>query len=575
MDSKQTRIVFVSFIFILAVWLVSALLFSAGIQALPVSRAPLSFDPSVAYSIVQDFVTQFPRRVLGSLESRQSTGYIQDHLEKLGYSRSYMHFDARIARRTQVGRNILAYRQGQTREILAVVAHSDTARTTIQGAMDNGSGVAVLLELSRIFAASPTRRSLLLVFTDGGEWGSLGARDLAANYPERDRIAAVLSLDNVSIGDLEALSLEETGQLKGFSPPWLRQLARETIESVNLPVRSSSGFSEYFNRAFLLSSADQGPFLSEGIPAINLGSESKDHRRQKQVYHSAQDTLGNLKPASIGAYGLAAERIVRTLDELPSIPKGASDGFRCWGARYLRPGIVQALQILSFLPLAMAFYFCWNNHVRKLTKIGAGREFLAYLGTLLPLGIIFFLIQLARALRLLPTYTLYPATIKDPVLESPAWSVLAGIFGAALFAAIVCYAIAKYSFRDLPKPDFNVSKLVLLALLGIAVALSLAYNAYWASLFLVLPAWIWSLAGHTRSVGMRRMNRGLILAAGIVYYAIWWSVASSLSMGWNFVWYQVLALANGLFTRSAFFLAAAIIAIGIRFLAIQSHESES
>jgi hypothetical protein len=575
MDSKQTRIIYIVFIFIFAAWLVSALLFSAGARALPVSRAPLSFDASAAYQIARDFVTQFPQRVLGSLESRQSTGYIQDHLENLGYSRSYTHFDARITGRTQVGRNILAYKQGQTQEILAVVAHLDTARTTTQGAMDNGSGVAVLLELARVFAASPTYRSLLLVFTDGGEWGSLGARDVAANYPDRDRIAAVLSLDSVGIGDLEALSLEETGQLKGFSPPWLRQLARKAIESVGLPVQSSSGFSEFLDRAFLISWADQGPFLSQGIPAINLGSASKDRRRQQEIYHSAQDTIENLKPASIGAYGLAAERIVRSLDELPSIWKAAPDGLRVWGARYLPSGIVQALQILSFLPLAIAFCFCWNNHGRKLTKIGAGREFLAFLGTLLPLWIIFFLIQLARALRLLPVYTLYPATIKDPVLESPAWGVLAGIFGAALFAAIVCYVIAKYSSRDLPKPDFQVSRLMLLALLGIVVALSLAYNSYWASLFLILPAWIWPLAGRTRSAGIQTMNRSLILASGIVYYAVLWSFASGLSMGWNFIWYQVLALANGLFTRSAFFLATAVIAIGIRFLAIQSRETKS
>jgi hypothetical protein len=575
MDSRQTRIISLSIIFILAAWLVSALLLSAEPPSLPVSRTPLAFDASAAYRIAREFITQFPRRVLGSLESRQSTGYIQDHLEKLGYSRTYTHFEARIARPIQVGRNVIAFRQGETPEILAVVAHMDTARTTVQGAMDNGSGVAVLLELARVFSEKPTRRSLLLALTDAGEWGSLGAKDLAVNYPDRGRIAAVLSLDHGSVGDVEALCLEEAGQLKGFSPPWLRRLAREAIASVNLPVRRSSGFSEYFDRALLISWADQGPFLSEGIPAINLGAESKDHRRQKEIYHSSRDTIENLEPAGIGAYGQAAERIMRTLDELPSIPKAAPDGFRVWDARYLRSGIIQTLQILSFLPLAAAFIFYWNNHVRRLTKTGIGREFLSFLGTLLPLWILVFLIQLARALRLLPVYTLYPAAIKDPVLENPAWNVLAGIFGTALLAALVCYLIAKYSFRDLPKPDFHVSKFVLLVLLGIAVALALAYNSYWASLFLVLPAWVWSLIGHTRSSERKLMNRVLILAGGAVYFISMWVFASNLSLGWNFIWYQVLALVNGLFTKSAFFLATAVLAIGIRFLAIQSHESES
>ena len=182
----------------------------------------------------------------------------------------------------------------------------------------------------------------------------------------------------------------------------------------------------------------------------------------------------------------------------------------------------------------------------------------------------------ARALRLLPTYTLYPATLKDPVLEGPAWGVLAGIFGAALFVAVVCYILAIFTFRSLPRPDFHVSKLTLLAFLLIGIVFSFIYNPYWASLFFVLPAWIWTLAGHGKTLSRRVLNRALILAAGMIYCAVLWMSISRLGMGWNFVWYQVLALSNGLFTKTAYFLATAVIAIGIRFLAIQveGHRSQ-
>jgi hypothetical protein len=573
MDSKQTRIASVAIACILAAWIVCPLLLSTREPALPISTAPLSFNAAEAHRMIREFATQFPHRVLGSIESRQATGYIEDHLGKLGYPISYSHFDARIARRSRVGRNVLAYKQGQSPEIIALVAHLDTAGTTVQGAMDNGSGVGVLLELARIFSATPTRRSLLIVFSDGEEWGSLGARDLAGSYPERKRIAAVLSMDHLAIGDLSAFCLEETGQLKGFTPPWLRQLVRQAAGSQGLPVNGPHGLSEYFERAILISWADQGPFLNVGIPAINLSSESKDRSREKAISHTAQDTIEKLQETGIARYGLAAERIVRTLDELPLIPIESQSPFRLWGALYLKQGTISALQIISFLPLALIFCFYLKNYRKGPSWVPFGREFLAFLGTLLPFWIIYFLIQLACALRLLPTYSLYPATFRDPVLKNPSWAVLAGIAVTTLFVALVCFIIVKFSLRSLPKPDFNHSKLVLLALLLIEVVLALFYNAYWASIFLLLPAWIWALVGGRRTPGPLALNRLLVLAAGAVYYVVLWLYASRLDMSWHFVWYQVLALGNGLFTKAAFLLSTAMIALGIRFFAIQSHES--
>ena len=567
MSSKQSRILCIVILLVLAAWLVSPLLLSFHEQSPPVSTEPLVFNGQEAYRVIEDFVVKFPIRLFGSLESRQSTGYLLDRLAELGYSTSFFHFDGRIATRKQVGRNVLGYKQGGRPEILALVAHLDTTKTTVQGAMDNGSGVGVLLELARIFAAAHTNHSLLIAFTDGEEWGMLGAGDLVRNYPERSRIIAVVSLDYVSVGDLAALWLVETGQLEGFTPPWLREIARSAIKTEALPVRGPSGFLEYLERAFLISSADQGPFLRAGIPAVNLWSESKDRAREQEIYHSAQDTINNLKPDSIGIYGTAAERLVRSLDQMPSIPRQSSKAFRLWDGRYLKPAAISALQAISFLPLALVLWFHLKNFRKQLTPARMGREFMAFLGTLLPLWIIYFFIAVCRAARLIPVYSLYPPPVKDPVLENPPWGTLAGIFGAALLVAVVCCIVAIYYFRNLPKPDLNVSKTALLGLLLICVVLGLIYNPYWASLFLLLPAWIWALAGKKPAV-----NRILIVAAGIPYFAVLGMYGSGLHMGWKLVWYHVLALSNGLFTQSAYLLATAVIAIGIRFLVIQSHQ---
>lgn len=572
MNSQQTRIALGVIAIVLFAWLVSPLLFSVREAPQPPVRISLSFDASKAHAVTEEFVRKFPNRIFGSLESRQPTGYLQDCLSEMGYEISYSHFDGRIAGKNKTGRNVLAYKQGSIDEILAIVAHFDTARTTAQGAADNGSGVGVLLEMARIFAANPTRRSLLLIFSDGGVWGSLGARDIAENNPQRAKIVAVLTLDHVVPGDVSALCLQETGQLGGYTPSWLRQLARQAAEAQGMPVVQASAFPEHFERALLVSSADQGPFLKAGIPAINLGSLSTDPSRAKAIRHSLQDTIENLRTAGFEKYGRAAECTVRMLDDLQSIPEGSAGSLRLWDSLFLKPAAMPVLHAFSFLPVAFILYFYAKNHCGRLNSLGIGRELLVCLGTILPFLAVYFFIGLARALRRIPIYALYPATDKDPVLLNPAWNVLGIILAASLFLAAFFYIIGRYSVRDLPKPDFYVSKLVLLALMLIIVVPALLRNSYWATSFLLLPAWVWALVGPGRSRTDRLRNAVWVLLAGVPYYAALWIYSSRLDLGWNYIWYQVLALSSGLFPASGFMLGSAAVALGIRFLVIQTRE---
>jgi hypothetical protein len=573
MDSKQMRNVIGVIVSVLLVCLILPCLLSSREPVLPQSQTPLSFKAGNAYRLANTFVTQFPQRVIGTFAySRPSAGFLNEYLPKLGYTMTFSYFDARISGNLQGGMNVLAYKQGQTSEILALIAHYDTAKTTLQGAMNNGAAVGVLLELARIFSSIPTHRSLLFVFSDGGEWGSLGARDLAFRYPDRNRIAAVLSLDHVGIGDLKGFCLEETGQLKGFTPPWLRSLARNAVEAQGLPVRALSPLQEHFERTWLVSWADQGPFLAAGIPAINLSSESTDPDREKAIYHSAQDSISNIKESSVEKFGSAAERIIRALDALSSIPRETSGAFRLWGERYAQPEVIFLIHLLVFLPLPVIFYYHLKNQSKRGLSAHIGRELLAYAGTLTPFLALYLGICLVRAMRLFPFYSLYPATPKDPVLENPLWGGLpGGIIGAAIFVAIVCFVITKYALLSWPKPEFHSSKLTLLGLMMITVALALYYNSYWATAYLIFPAWIWALVGSQHTWKKRIRNGLWILAAGIPYYAFLWMYACRLQMSWNFIWYQILALSTGLFSAQGYLLGIAVITIGIRFLAIQSH----
>lgn len=570
MEPRQIKYVSGLMVLVVFCWLVSPMTGNIHEPGRVLPQFPLSFDASRAYETTREFVTRFPRRVLGSIEARQSTGFLRQQLEPLGYRISYMHFDATIAGRREVGRNVLAFQPGQMPETLVVLAHYDTAKTTYQGAMDDGSGVGVFLELARVLSASPTHRSLLFVATDGGEWGMLGARDLVRNCPDRSKIVAALSLDAVAVGNLAEITLDTVGQMGGYTPPWLRQVSHLSAKTQSLPVSEPHGFREHLERALLLSQTDQGPLLEVGIPAINLGSESSDKARQFAVFHSPQDTIDNLHVSSFGKYGKIAEEIMRTLDGLQVIPRESMEDFRPRDLVFLSGRTMSFLHFLTLLPLLAVFYFHWVNTKKYLIPQRALRELLAFGGTILPFLAVYYSITLLRLLLVIPGYSLYPATPKDPVLEHPSWGVLGGLSAVALVVAVACFLLVKSICRKMPRPDFYVSKLILLAILIVVAFVALLYNSYWAVTFLAVPVWVWMLIGVGRGAGGRAANRICIAAAGIPCFMIQALCAARLGLGWKFAWWEVLALSTGIFTLTAFMLAAAAICLGLRFLVIQS-----
>lgn len=568
MESGIRKIAVRTMLLVLLLSILLPLLASRQTPDLALDAAPPAFNGLHALQLTREFVTQFPTRVFGSLESRQSTGFLHDYLSNLGYEVEYAHFDGRIGKRKQAGRNVLAFKRGKSAEILALVAHFDTARPVREGAVKNGAAVGVLLELARVFAKESTHRSLLIVFADGGEWGATGSQDLATHHARRDRMAAVLSLDHVGSGDLAGLRLEATGQLEGYTPPWLRSLARRAAGAQGLPIASAAGLKEHMDRALLISQSDQGPFLKAGIPAINLGSIAADQPREKAILHSPQDTVGNLKLHSISQYGLAAERLARSLDRMPSIPRQSSDGLRVWGARFLNMPMVRLLHVLLFLPLGVV---CFLFLKLRPDLHRMGRELLAFSVTFVPFWVLYLSIRLAHALRLFPLYDLYPAAAKDPLILNPPWKLLGGIFGATLFIAVAAYIICKYALRDWPKPDYAAAKTMLLGLTCILAALALVYNSFWAVLFLAVPAWIWPMINSAQTGRRKFRNACWLLVPAIPCLLAAGLMASQMGMHWNIGWYYVLAISTRLFSPAAYFLGAAAIALGIRFLAIQGH----
>ncbi len=123
-------------------------------------------------------------------ERRRTRNYIINELKKLGWKPSLEKF--------QTGVNVFAEKPGSNREAGAILigAHYDTVLNS-PGADDNASGVAVLLEIARLFNSDSTPRTLQLAFFDKEEAGLLGSRAFVTNTARLKKLRGVIVMDMV------------------------------------------------------------------------------------------------------------------------------------------------------------------------------------------------------------------------------------------------------------------------------------------------------------------------------------------------------------------------------------------
>lgn len=179
------------------------------------------------------------------------------------------------------GCNVVAkvIRPEATRTIV-VSSHLDSVRN--QGADDNASGTAALLELVRIFSASPIPLNLVLVAFDQEELGLVGssrmAREIGATVP--GRFVGNINTDMIaydSDGD-GAFHLIDCGR-KDSS--WLTETAQTAVSTWGLALDVKP---DCTNRS------DHASFWKEGFPAL-LVSENFFGGDANRCYHEKCDRM--------------------------------------------------------------------------------------------------------------------------------------------------------------------------------------------------------------------------------------------------------------------------------------------
>jgi len=173
--------------------------------------------------------------------------------------------------------NVIAEIRGRERpnEWILIGAHLDSWDFGT-GAQDNGTGAITVLEVARAMKAlgKAPRRSVRFALWGGEEEGILGSYAYVhAHKSELKNCAVVLNTDNGS-GHPKGWKVEGREDLREAMQPWSDGLL-QTIGGGDLSMETTYD-------------TDHGPFLLQGIPALDLWV---DMSKYFEMHHKSSDTL--------------------------------------------------------------------------------------------------------------------------------------------------------------------------------------------------------------------------------------------------------------------------------------------
>ena len=158
------------------------------------------------------------------------------------------------------------------------------------GAVDNASGLASMIELSkRLIANGPHDRDIYFLATTAEEWGLLGAKAFIARPAlPPDEIVMTFNFDSVAIA--------KAGTPVAFVGQGYTNIDSMVLEAI---ARSGRKMGSQIVADSFLKRQDSWAFLEAGVPALALTSGLGDETQLEQFfsgrYHQASDNPGELE----------------------------------------------------------------------------------------------------------------------------------------------------------------------------------------------------------------------------------------------------------------------------------------
>ena len=289
----------------LALLLIMGNVFLAGCSA---QNSPPKFDSARALAVLRK-QCEFGPRPVGSTAHDKVRDYLVAELRPYAKSVETQNFQHTLAGRTYKLSNIIA-RFGSGSGIL-LCAHWDTRPTAdeelgaadrkrpILGANDGASGVAVLLELARMFHERPPAVPVTVVLFDGEDFGPtgkdmfLGSRYFASRLGDKSGFRYGILLDMV--GDKELVIYREGNSQAGAG------FVADKIWSAALKLGYGSIFKDEVKYTI---SDDHVPLIEAGLPCADVIDFDYAY------WHTLDDTPDKCSAESLKAVGETIAKVV-------------------------------------------------------------------------------------------------------------------------------------------------------------------------------------------------------------------------------------------------------------------------
>jgi hypothetical protein len=517
-------------------------LFTLGRPDTPkLSDEPVSFDGVHAATDLRTIAEDYPQRVAGSDPDNRCGLWVLQQFKQAGLETHIEGFPATVNGKDLAVQNVYAVSRGESPGTILFIANRDVPPLATQGANDNASGVAALVELARSFTVTAHDHTIIFLCTSGDAFGALGSRRFLDDHRAND-LYAVIALREMATRDFRGIGVNGWSPTAKTAPPWLWLLAAPAARvAANSEALLPGLLTQMTRLAVPTSSGSQGPFVAAGIPGVTVSAAGS-------VMPVQSDTMDTTSTEALTRTGSVAQAMVMAIDGT------TSPGARSGGAIFLTrqrtlPGGSLVLILVALLVPLVAVSVDLFAHCRR-ERVLLRPAVLRSALHLAPWLVLLVIVYLANVTGQLPHS---PGAIIPPdssVVGSPRYLRVAVLLALLLFAYGYAVAVERRLERRVatdPRATIFAAHAILLTI----ALLMLLVDPF--SVLLVLPAAVlWPMArpgGWARSILPAYL--GLVMIPLVLAY-----YASLLGVGWKVWWYFFLLLENRTIPTSVVLLAA-------------------
>jgi hypothetical protein len=321
----------------------------------PTSLSADKFSKEKAFEHLQYLAGAIGPRPLGSPQEKAALTYAAEKLVEYGCQVEWQPV-TQSKRLNTSSFNVIGRFPGLTEREIVIGAHIDSSSPEIPGADDDGSGVAVMLELARVLCQEKHQSTLVFVPFCGEEAGLIGSEYFVEHYPLKN-VALMLQLDMTSDDSPLMLWIDAK---KHQSPEWLVKASFDVFHSLGYRNIDYPTHFQSINGAIQGAGSDHEPFMEKGIPAIAFVSDVTF------PIHTPNDSLEYFKPDGLERSGRLILELVKKFDR--GQPKESKGHYMLvmLGEKpiFIHPPLIVAFIILSLVVAVFALFRAY--HVRKI-----------------------------------------------------------------------------------------------------------------------------------------------------------------------------------------------------------------